>query len=411
MKILDYKKADLTTAGKLPVIVYADKTEDMQKMKDSVELNKIGKVTKDLSLINGFVVEISPYKLKDLVKSTPEEVNVVVDKKENFLPEPIETQSKKTGSRNHVVIPTLDVEKVWGMGYKGTGVGIAVIDTGIYPHADFAGRIKGFKDFVNNQTTSYDDNGHGTHVSGCAAGSGASSLQMYRGTAPDANLIGIKVLSANGSGSLSNVISGIEWAVMNKAALNIKLINMSLGAPVQVAPSMDPIVKAVDAAVQAGITTVCAAGNSGPFSVTISSPAVSQNVISVGALDDKGTVRHEDDAIADFSSRGPAQFSGIVKPDIVTPGVNITAANAPGSKLDLNPKIPHVGRNYITISGTSMATPIMTGLLALMLQKDASLTPAKVKESIMKTAEKLPNYDEYSQGSGLANIVKAVMIS
>lgn len=240
--------------------------------------------------------------------------------------------------------------------YKGTGVTIAVVDTGIYRHPDFASRIIAFADFVSGKKSPYDDNGHGTHVAGCAAGDGRRSGGRYRGPAPGALLAGVKVLDKTGSGSMSGVLAGINWVIANRARYKLRIMSISLGgAPAQTCGA-DPLCLAVGRAWQAGIVVVVAAGNEGPGPGTISTPGVSPVVITVGAMDDRNTVNRSDDRLAGFSSRGPTPES-VHKPDILAPGVSITAARSPGSVIDRSSPGARVGAWYLRLSGTSMATP------------------------------------------------------
>ncbi|SDZ25367.1 serine protease AprX [Evansella caseinilytica] len=284
----------------------------------------------------------------------------------------------------------------------GAGVTIAVIDTGIYPHEDLDGRIIGFQDFINHRAEPYDDNGHGTHCAGDAAGSGAQSAGNYKGPAENAFLVGVKVLNKLGSGSLQTVMYGVQWCIENKDAYGIDIISMSLGSPAN--PSYpdeddDPMVQIVEAAWHAGIVVIAAAGNDGPDSNTIASPGISDKIITVGAMDDRGTIPREDDDIAVFSSRGPTIY-GVSKPDVVAPGVNIISLRAPNSYLDKLQKAARVDGDYIMLSGTSMATPICAGVAALLLEYDKSYTPDEVKNLLMENAEKWGNDDQNVYGSG-----------
>ncbi|WP_026476795.1 S8 family peptidase [Alkaliphilus transvaalensis] len=278
----------------------------------------------------------------------------------------------------------------------GKGVGVAVIDTGVHPHSDLVtpnNRIIAFKDFVNNKNQPYDDDGHGTHVAGCIAGNGFASRGKYMGVAPDANIIGIKVLNQDGGGSISDVIAGIQWAVDNRRRYNIKVLTLSLGTAAKKNYQQDPLCQAVDAATAAGITVVVAAGNNGPKESTINSPAISPNVIAVGACDDRKSKAPKDVTIADFSSRGPT-IDGLSKPDILAPGVNINS-------------LSNEGNNYRSLSGTSMATPIVAGCAALLWEKNPETTPLQVKNQI--TSHALPlGFNPDSQGAGLLDIKKIV---
>lgn len=291
----------------------------------------------------------------------------------------------------------------------GAGVKIAVIDTGIHPHDDLAGRIKGFKDFINNRPGPYDDNGHGTHCAGDAAGNGAMSSGKYKGPAPEATLIGVKVLDKLGSGSLETVMEGVQWCIDNKNALGIDIISMSLGSSANSAyqnENDDPMVQIVEAAWDAGIVVCVAAGNDGPYKNTIASPGISDKVITVGAMDDLNTVTREGDKIASFSSRGPTMYK-VTKPDVVVPGVNIISLRSPNSYIDKLQKSARVDQDYITLSGTSMATPICAGVVALMLQNNRNLSPNEVKEALMENADKWGD-DPNTYGEGYINAENAI---
>lgn len=303
-----------------------------------------------------------------------------------------------------VAAPAVNAPNAWNKNLTGKGIGVAVIDTGVYPHADLSGRIKAFKDFVSNKTAAYDDNGHGTHVSGDIASNGT----LYKGTAPGASIIGVKVLNSLGSGSLSTVIEGIQWCIENKDNLGIRVINMSLGSTATETDKNDPVCQAVEEAWRNGIVVCVAAGNEGPEPGTISSPGIDREIITIGAIDDKNSLNFNDYVVADFSSRGPS-IDGIVKPDVVSPGTNIISLRSPNSTIDKQNKSARVGTGYITLSGTSMATPICAGVVALILEADSSLTPAAVKDILKKTARPLQNVnDENIQGKGLIDADAAI---
>ncbi|MCL5773817.1 MAG: S8 family peptidase [Firmicutes bacterium] len=410
--IVKYAQSDLTPDGKVPIIIKAKSSEELESFKKSLPIFKNKPLIKDdLPVINGFTAEVDPKELISLYQKKPEDISIFLNGRVRF-PEPVIPEADKASPvispKLDVAIPTLGVDKVWQQGYTGKGVGIAIIDTGIYPHPDLKNRIVAFKDFINGNTEPYDDQGHGTHVAGDAAGDGTASAGKYKGTAPDANLISIKVLDKHGAGRFSDIIKGIQWAIANKDKYNIRVINMSLGGPVTDSYKDDPVAQTVEQAMKAGIVPVIAAGNSGPKPGTVGTPGFDPNVLTVGALDDKNTVDRSDDEVAKFSSRGPTPVDGLTKPDVLTPGVKITAANAPGSELDKMPQIPHVGENYITISGTSMATPIMSGIVADLIQANPKLTPEQVKAIFKETADKLPAVDANTQGSGVVDPQEAI---
>ncbi|BCU82565.1 serine protease AprX [Polycladomyces abyssicola] len=298
-------------------------------------------------------------------------------------------------------VPSVGAPQVWSGGNEGEGVTIAVVDTGIHPHPDLTqptNRIIAFKDFVKGKTNPYDDNGHGTHCAGCAAGNGYRSSGKYRGAAPKARLVGVKVLDKMGSGSLSTVIEGIQWCIDHRDEYGIRVISLSLGSTSQHSYKDDPVCQAVEEAWNHGITVVVAAGNEGPEPRTIASPGIHPRVITVGATDDHSTVDNSDNTIASFSSRGPT-IDGIVKPDLVAPGSQITSLRVKRSYLDKMSPDRRVGDNYTSLSGTSMATPIVAGVAALILTSDPALTPDQVKQQLLEKAQDL-KFPENEQGRG-----------
>lgn len=245
---------------------------------------------------------------------------------------------------------------------------IAILDTGIdINHVDLgSGKVIGWHDEINPaSTTPYDDNGHGTHVASIAAGLG-KAIWDYRGVALGAALVGVKVLNAAGFGSYSQIIAGIQWCVANKSNYGIRIINMSLGGPSDVA-----LRAATTAAVNNGIVVLCAAGNSGPGLGTIGSPGDTPAAITVGNMSDVGQGGF---FLIPSSSRGPI-FDGSIKPDLCGPGYIITAAKAGTTN------------QYTAKTGTSMSTPFVAGVVALMLDANSSLTPSQIKRILTETAE------------------------
>lgn len=294
----------------------------------------------------------------------------------------------------------------------GKGINIAIIDTGVHPHQDLEGRIKAFKDFINNRDVEYDDNGHGTHCAGDAAGNGFLSGGKYKAPAPQANIIGVKVLDKLGSGSLSTVMDGVQWCMdynEDHPEDKIHIISMSLGSTAQRYNSedQDPMVSIVEAAWDSGIVVCVAAGNEGPDRGTIASPGISNKVITVGAMDDKNTVSRDGDDIASFSSRGPTIY-GVNKPDIVAPGVNIISLRSPNSYIDKLQKGSRVETNYTVLSGTSMATPICAGVVALILEGNPGIQPDEVKQRLLNGAEQWANRDVNIYGAGYINAERSV---
>jgi serine protease AprX len=302
-------------------------------------------------------------------------------------------------------VPTVKAPLIWPTGNEGQAATIAIIDTGIAPHPDLKARIIGFHDAIRNKKQAYDDNGHGTHCAGCAAGDGTQSNGKYRGAAPKASLVGVKVLNKYGNGTLSTVIAGIEWCIKHKEEYKIDIISLSLGSDTTSPYTEDPVCQMVELAWKAGMVVVVAAGNEGPDPKTITSPGNDPYIITVGATNDQKTADFSDNQIAPFSSRGPT-LDGIAKPDLVAPGTDIISLRSRSSFLDSSMKQNRVDKHYFRLSGTSMATPIVAGVAALILTSYPDLSPDQVKERMMKTACSL-NQSATEQGVGLINAEQA----
>ncbi len=316
-------------------------------------------------------------------------------------------------------------------GPTGAGVGVAVLDTGIATTSDLgASRIVGWKDFVNKEKEPYDDAGHGTFVSGLIAGDGTASLPLddggyadmqFRGVAPQADIVAVKVLDGSGQGRSSAVMAGILWAVVNRDRYNIRVLNLSIGSNPVAPTAFDPIAKAVEFAWKNGIAVVCAAGNEGEFGPGgILSPANSPYVITVGATDTRQSPELSDDAVTYYSSLGPTLFDEIAKPDIVAPGNRVISLRVRDSYIDVNypqnlipldtyaPTDPDKDPDYLKLSGTSASAPVTAGVAALMFGEDASLRPDDVKVRLMATADPFAGADRFQQGAGLIDAPEAL---
>ncbi|MFB7912437.1 S8 family serine peptidase [Streptomyces sp. NPDC056061] len=290
-------------------------------------------------------------------------------------------------------VPQIGTPTAWKAGYTGKGVKIAVLDTGAdATHPDLRGQILETKNFSTSPDTK-DRVGHGTHVSSIAAGTGAKSGGKFKGVAPDAKLIEGKVLDDDGYGDDSDILAGMEWAVAQGA----DVINLSLGGADT--PGIDPLEAAVNKlSAEKGVLFAIAAGNEGDGAGTIGSPGSADAALTVGAVD-------HDDVLADFSSRGPRLGDGAIKPDVTAPGVDITAAAAPGSAIEQDG-----GQNppgYLTISGTSMATPHVAGAAALLKQQHPQWKYTELKGAL--TASTKPGaYTPFQQGSGRIAVDRAI---
>ena len=316
------------------------------------------------------------------------------------------------------------------LGYTGDGIGVAVIDSGITSwHDDLTDsgggqRVSRFVDFLNGAQTAYDDYGHGTHVAGIIAGNGYDSSGARSGIAPGVTLTVLKVLDATGGGHISDVIAAMDYAIDHKDELNVRVINLSVAAGVYESYTTDPLTLAAKRAVDAGIVVVAAAGNNGvsPQGTTqyagVTSPGNAPWVLTVGASSHMGTVDRSDDTMAAFSSRGPGAVDYGAKPDLVAPGVGIESLSNPSSYLYtidgpylLNGTVPTSYLPYLSLTGTSMAAPVVSGTVALMLQANPALTPNAVKALLQYTAQIYQGYDVLTQGAGFLNARGAVELA
>ncbi|MBS1721548.1 MAG: S8 family peptidase [Armatimonadetes bacterium] len=337
-------------------------------------------------------------------------------------------------------------------GLTGRGVTVAVLDSGIDDNDDLDNPLTGKSRILNAvsfapKSVGTDDRcGHGTHVAGIIAGNGFKSsgngyFRTFYGLARKANLLNVRVLDAAGSTNVSNVVSAIQWVVSNKSLYGVRVINLSLGHEVGESYKTDPLCQALEKAWKAGIVVVCAAGNEGRTSAlalgssgdnegygtaygSVASPGNDPYVITVGAMKALDDSRSHD-TIATYSSRGPARLDYVLKPDIIAPGNQVISLRKPLSFLELTgpnnvvPTSSYCSRpsllsssNYFKMSGTSMATPVVAGAVAMMLEADPSLTPDTVKARLMVSADKWAaasgDADPCTYGAGYLNVAAAV---
>jgi len=368
-----------------------------------------GQAGRRLTSVGGQVADVPDSVLAELAR-TPGVSGVSLDRR-------VQGTLERTGA----TIGATFVQQTLGL--DGSGVGIAVIDSGVAPwHDDLGpGRVARFVDFVGFQVAPYDDYGHGTHVAGILAGSGYDSGGRRRGIAPGATLLVEKVLDGAGQGYISNVIAAIDYAIANKDALHLRIVNLSVAAGVYESYTTDPLTLAAKRAVDAGLVVVSAAGNLGKAADGsaqyggIGAPGNAPWVITVGASSHNGTADRSDDTVAAFSSRGPGAIDFQAKPDLVAPGVGIESLAEAGSTLfttkplmRLWGTVPTATEPYLSLSGTSMASPVVSGTIALMLQANPGLTPNMVKGLLQYTAEKRDGYDALTEGAGFLNARGAV---
>jgi serine protease AprX len=324
--------------------------------------------------------------------------------------------------------------------YTGEGVGVAIIDSGVTPWHDeltYSGtsphvltkggqRVAAFFDYVNCTPTEtdpclrepYDDYGHGTYVAGIIAGNGVGSNGVRQGSAPHAHLVVAKVLDGSGRGTVSDVIDALDAIRTMPPSYNIRVVNMSIAAAVLHSFEDDPLAEATRRAVEAGIVVVAAAGNLGanalgqPQYGGITAPGNAPWVLTVGAYDQNGNANPRDDVISSFSSRGPTAYDFQAKPDVVAPGAAIVSPADPTSNLYARKVADFVGgAGYLSLSGTSVAAPAVSGTVALMVQANPAMTPNLAKAVIQYTASFDPDYDVLTQGGGYLNTAGAVELS
>jgi serine protease AprX len=325
-------------------------------------------------------------------------------------PNPATPPQWPAGSVDSQYPKVVKANQVWPYS-QAAGVTVAVLDSGIAPDPDFGSRLLASVNFAGT-TASADAGGHGSHVAGIIAGNGTRSNGQYKGIAPAANLVSVRVLNDEGYGRLSSFIRGIEWAIAHRQQYNIRVMNLSLGAQALPSHRGDPLAAAVELAWKSGIVVVAASGNNGPQSNTVHSPGIDPYVITVGASDDMGTLALGNDLLGWFSSWG-TQPGGQAKPDLVAPGRKLTSVYVPGSVLaGLYPErvvTASNGAHYFRLSGTSQATGVVSGAAALILARQPSLTPDQVKKILVSRTQPygaggtppLPNGT--ADGAGLLN--------
>src|SRR3954463_7875041 len=312
--------------------------------------------------------------------------------------------------------PAVNADFAWQSNYTGAGIGIALIDSGVANHPDLyqglfpISRVVYQQSFVPGNSSAADQYGHGTHIAGLIAGNGLSSTgfiysKTFKGVAPGAKLVNLRVLDANGASTDSIVIAAIDKAISLKSTYNIRVINLSMGRAVYESYKLDPLCQAVEKAWKNGIVVVVAAGNNGRFLPpsgygTVTSPGTDPYVLTVGSMKPMETPERTDALIASYSSKGPTLIDAVVKPDIVAPGNLLVSLETAGTLYNMYPgsRVPYsfymVGgssapsSSYFTLSGTSMATGVVSGVVADLLQKSPRLTPDQVKARLMKTAWK-----------------------
>jgi len=373
-----------------------------------------GVVRIDLPIVDGVAADV-PAQLVAALAGTPGIRAVTPDARmtvqSSVVDEPSRTAARWPKSVYHQVVR---VDRLAERGGTGEGVTVALLDTGINETLDLAGRIKDVEDLfgypspcinLSGEPTCDDDYGHGTFLAGIIAGDGTASDGRYTGVAPDAELVSIKVGAADGSADVSSVLAGIQWSVSFREQYDIGVLNLSLGTNSTESWTVDPLNYAVEQAWFAGITVVVAASNRGPDAGTISKPGDDPYVITVGATDDRKTVKLADDVLPDFSSRGPAP-EGVAKPDVAAPGGHIVSLRALGSAID-EEFDDYIDGTYRRGSGTSMSAAVVSGAAAAILSRKPKTVPDRLKYMLMETARPVAVDDVDAVGRGMVDANRA----
>jgi serine protease AprX len=359
-----------------------------------------GTVTHELPILGGFSATVPGSALSDLAQSGS--VGLVWgDGKISMSSSPTSlynTLAPNTAWRQSIRLNQVDGD------YDGTGVAVALLDTGVTESDDLGNRLVARVDLTPDHD-GFDRYGHGTHMSGIIAGAGAASDGQWTGVAPGANLVSVKVAGPDGSTDVSVVIAGLQWVVANRSTYNIRVLNLAFGTDSVQSYSIDPLDYAVEQAWFSGILVVASAGNRGPGPNTINKPGDDPFVLTVGAADNHGTPDRSSTSVAAFSSWGsPGGFS---KPDIIAPGITVVSLRDPGSTIDTLYPYARIGDSYFKGTGTSQAAAIVSGVAALMFQANPWLTPDLAKGVLLKTAYKNGNYG-HGAGAGLVDAGSAL---
>ncbi len=360
----------------------------------------------ELPLINGFSTFVDEDKLDQLASTLPAGTNLFLNKEIRYSGAPKLLSDIEVESLPGRVERLPNIEKVHARGFTGKGQKIVVIDSGVTNHPDLKDKVVKWVDFsLAKKKTMADDYGHGTHVASVAAGTGAQSDGEIKGVAPDAEIVGLRITR------VAEAIKALQWCVENKDELGLKVINMSLGEVARKGYKFDPWAQAVEKAVDAGLVVCVAAGNEGPDPTTVSTPGISPKAITVGAYDSKGTPQLDDDTVWKNSSQGPTIDEIASKPDVLGLGVSVFGALAKGAQLDSD-SLAHRGKDYFALSGTSQATPMISGLAVILLQANPDLDAAGIKEILKQASAAAPPHPATGRptadGAGLVDAEKAL---
>jgi serine protease AprX len=364
-----------------------------------------GRVLVSLPLVDGFSAEL-PAGAPARLSALPAVRAITPDAAVHFA-----TRSQdSTGPTNGFPASTHAAD-LWAAGITGANVGVAVVDTGITPVDDLAGRVVAGPDLSGEHNSLLDSYGHGTAMAGLVGGDGTDSRDQpagaYVGAAPGSTLVSVKVAGRSGATDVSTMLRGLQWVDSFRQQYRIRVVNLSWGTPSTAPTATDPLDFAVERLWRDGLAVVVAAGNTGPGLGTVHKPGDDPAVLTVGAYNDRQTSDATDDSGLAWSSRGPTG-DGAAKPDLVAPGRSLVTTRAPGSYVDQNYPQARVGSAYILGSGTSEATAVTSGLVALLLAARPGLTPDQVKYALTSTASPISHVGRMAQGAGRVDAQDAV---
>jgi len=373
-----------------------------------------GRVTKDLRFIRAFAAELPAGAVPKLARAegvrwvSPDAPVVQADCEECV----------DTSRLANAYIRAIGADRLWNEPpyLQGQDVTVAIVDSGIAPHNDLRGerhkgryRVWPWVNLIGPSHRAHDWYGHGTHVAGIIGGNGSMSNGAYIGVAPKVHLVTVKVCDEQGAGSTSDVVAGLQWVYEHRDAYNIRVVNLSMNSSVPESYHTSPLDAALEILWFNGIVVVVSAGNNGDGADNgiLYPPANDPFVITVGAADDEGTPDTGDDVLAHFSAYGVTE-SGFAKPDLVAPGADIISLLPPTSHLYFEHPDHRLDGRYFRMSGTSMASAVTVGAVALLLQDEPDLTPDQVKLRLMATARPFSGPEPGSTGAGYLDVYAAV---
>lgn len=389
-----------------------------------------GSVTYDLSIVHGVAADVPASAVARLraaggVRAVTPDAPVHVQASTSST-----STSGNLSNLNSVFAREVQADLLWAEGFKGAGITVALVDTGVTNVPDLADRVvakvpdpvdegdfdacanfSGHVDPATGDDDCTDQYGHGTFLAGLIAGNGASSNGLYKGVAPAAEIVSIKIAGPDGSSDVSKLLAALQYVVTFRDELGIDVLNLSLGTDSTQSYTVDPLNYAVERVWAEGVAVVVAAGNLGPTAGSISKPGDDPFVITVGAVDDRETPATADDRVPNFSSRGPTAADRLPKPDVTAPGARLVSLRAPGSRVEATFGGGLPGTAYRRGSGTSMSAAVVSGAVALVLDKNEAWSPNRVKHALAATATKVGLLDPRAVGAGMVQAHRAAHLT